>query len=99
MNKINARNKKIFAGLVIGAVALAFYGMGNIVSAFNNVQPPQLSVVAAENTQLAQDYSSGNPNCNPAGCAACSGCTSLQFTQYVNESALSGEQVSLVEQK
>jgi hypothetical protein len=97
MNILSGRNKKLYAGLIIGAIALAFYGISNVVSAFNDTQPSQITVeTAAGTTQLSKGFDPGSPYCNPAGCAACRGCAGLQYSQNVEETSAT-VQVSLAE--
>ncbi len=97
MIKTDGRNK-LFAVFILGAAALAVYGVSNVVSAFNDTQIAQSSLAGvSDNTLLSKGYEPGSPYCNPAGCAACRGCAGLQYSQNVDEGNDSAVQVSLVD--
>jgi hypothetical protein len=98
MFKLSGWPKKYYSAFVIGAAALSLFGISNIVSAYNDTQSSQTTANVVINEALpASGFDPGSPLCNPAGCAACKGCTSSGFSQTVDDGTNSSAQVSLTQ--
>jgi hypothetical protein len=98
MFKSSGRYNRYYLAFVIGAAALSLYGIGNIVNAYNDTQSSQTTGnVVLNQTLPASGFDPGSPLCNPAGCAACRGCTGSGFSQNVDDGTNSSVQVSLTQ--
>jgi len=85
---VNKLSKPVIAGAVIGIFGLAVYGVSNTVSAYFDNQQTNISGDSGSSVSTVSFNGSTTPGetfCSPYGCAACGGCTSLQYQQSVEE--------------
>jgi hypothetical protein len=98
MFKLSGCSKKYYSVLLIGAAALSLFGINNIVSAYNDAQSSRTSGNVVINEALpASGFDPGSPLCNPAGCAACRGCTGAGLSQTLDDGTNTSIQVSLTQ--
>jgi len=80
--------KAAYLVLAAGIVGFAGYGIGHTVQALDSAGKDDGYALASELPSGGAVNALSDGSCHPLGCAACGGCTRLQYVQ-VAEAALS----------
>jgi hypothetical protein len=87
--------KAIYSLAALGILGFSAYGITNTVKAANDVSVLNTAEQAAITTQAQGSLTPEGSFCNPYGCAACSGCVSLQYQQSVETSPAASAETGL----